>query len=186
MLKSYKWDECGIGLEISERKYAKSTAYNRTNCSDGWRGKLRNVEAWIAVKLAPGPYLLEHTVLKGNVFRNVVAWCGGPLPIDFSSCYSNQYHPTAAPQIPPPIANINHDTGMLNMINVLTQTQELHLRRTTLLEEKYEELSKCMAMQMLNGKVPENLDSNNPHGENTLKEAIISPLVQKFEETRES
>ena len=42
--------------------------------SYAWRSKLRNVEAWVAVRLHPGPNLLEHTVKKGEAFRNIVAW----------------------------------------------------------------------------------------------------------------
>ena len=42
---------------------------------------MRNVEAYVAVKLFPGPYLLEGTVRKGKVFRNIVVWIGGPLPV---------------------------------------------------------------------------------------------------------
>ena len=45
--------------------------------SYAWRSKLRNVEAWVAVRLLPGPNLLEHTVKKGEAFRNIVAWIGG-------------------------------------------------------------------------------------------------------------
>jgi len=128
----------------------ESIAFN--NYGDGWRSKLRNVERWIAVMLFPSPYLLEHTVLKGKVFRNVVAWLGGPLPIDFSSCNTNQNHsmtapqlpflPPQLPQLPTPITSINHETMMINTTNSLTQTHELTLRRMALLEEKFEELSK--------------------------------------------
>ena len=144
---------------------------------------MRNVEAWIAYKLPPGPYLLEHTVKKGNVFRNIVAWCGGPLPIEFSSCSDNASAHFPLPQLPPQFTNINHDNVMLSMIGGLTQAQELTLKRTTLLEEKYEEMRKCM--ENLNAKVSEYQASKDCHEENTLREATISPLDQKYEDIGE-
>ena len=42
------------------------------------------MEACIAVKIVPVPCLLEGTVRKGKVFRSIVAWTGGPLPLEFS------------------------------------------------------------------------------------------------------
>ena len=150
---------------------------------------MRNVEAWIAVKLPPGPYLLEHTVKKGNVFRNIVAWCGGPLPVDFSLCSNNpinHHHPVSAqfflPQPAPQFTN--HDNVMLTMINGLAEAQELTLRRTTSLEEKFEELSKFV--EKLEAKETENQASKDCHKENILREATNSPLDQKYEDARET
>ena len=42
------------------------------------------MEACIAVKIVPVPCLLEGTVRKGKLFRSIVAWTGGPLPLEFS------------------------------------------------------------------------------------------------------
>ena len=134
---------------------------------------MRNVEAWIAVKLPPGPYLLEHTVKKGNVFRNIVAWCGGPLPIDLSLCFNNpinHHHPANArfilPQLPPRFTN--NENVMHSMITGLTEAHELTLRRTTSLEEKYEKLSKCL--EKLDAKVTEKTAIKDCHKENVLRE----------------
>lgn len=69
------------------------------------RYKMRHVQAWIRVPLLPGPHLLEKTVPKYNVFRNIVAWTGGPLPIDLSFCSNNpiNYSAAATPiHLPPP------------------------------------------------------------------------------------
>ena len=70
--------------------------------SYAWRSKLRNVEAWVAVRLLPGPNLLEHTVKKGEAFRNIVAWIGGALPISFCSDIPlvHNHYPIPVPVLP--------------------------------------------------------------------------------------
>jgi len=128
---------------MDPRNSKDAIAFN--NYSDAWMSKLRNVEAWIAFKLVPGPYLLEKTVQKGKVFRNIVTWTGGALPtslavdmfprsnlaISYSVAANTPIHLPPPPQL------------MLNMFNDLYQLQ---FENQSMMKEKYEELiDKMMA-----------------------------------------
>merc|ERR1719430_1541923 len=116
----------------------EAIAFN--NFSDAWRSKLRNVEAWIAVKLVPGPHLREKTVPKGKVFRNIVAWTGGALHIaDISSC-SNDSVAATPTHLPPPQIMLN----MLNDLNRRITFLELENQR---MKEEYEQLTEKLVKE---------------------------------------
>ena len=54
--------------------------------SVGWEKNSRKVEAYVAVEICFGPRLVEEAVRKKSVYRNIVAWSGGPLDL------SNEKH----------------------------------------------------------------------------------------------
>ena len=94
---------------------------------------MRNVESWIPVKLVPGPHLLEKTVPKGKVYRNIVAWTGGALLIaEISSCSNNSVAATPTHRPPPQIM-----LDMLNDLNRRITSLELVNQR---MKEEYEQL----------------------------------------------
>ena len=101
---------------------------------------MRNVGAWIAVKLFPGPHLREKTVPKGKVYRNIVAWTGGALHIaDISSCSNNSVAATPT-HLPPPQIMLD----MLNDLNRRITSLELENQR---MKEEYEQLMEKLVQE---------------------------------------
>ena len=49
--------------------------------SAGWEKNSGKVEAYVAVEICFGPLLIEEAVRKKSVYRNIVAWRGGPLDL---------------------------------------------------------------------------------------------------------
>ena len=53
--------------------------------SAGWEKNSRKVEAYVAVEICFGPFLVEEAVRKKSVYRNIVAWRGGPSTCQMES-----------------------------------------------------------------------------------------------------